>query len=76
MTSTVPNWEDLPSYPTSFILTDDILEGSANKYARFAASASGKLSSHVTPSAGTSQLTWSGTFTANILSVAGGNSSN
>jgi len=53
--------------PTSFSLTDDILDGSANKYARFASAVSGNLSSDATPAAGTSQLTWSGTFTANIL---------
>jgi len=55
--------------PTVFTLGNDILDGSitAGSYKRFTAAVSGNLSSDATPAAGASQLTWSGTFSANIL---------
>ena len=64
-----PVWTTFPTIPTVFTLGNDILDGSitAGSYKRFVAAVSGNLSSDATPAAGTSQLTWSGSFTANII---------
>jgi hypothetical protein len=59
--------DDLPTLSTSSSILDNSYTDGVIKFDAYTTATAGKLSSSASPTAGTSNLTWSGTFNTNII---------